>query len=71
MDHCETTVQGLGTTLAFSVGLLLLEQIIAASDCKSNSMVQLVLNSLRGMQAGTAAKPLTEAYPTPPPDCTI
>ena len=67
MDNisCATTVQGLGTTLAFSVGLIILEQVIAASECKSNSTVQLLLNMLKGMRPGAAAQPLAP-YPTPP-----
>ena len=60
-DYNASIMQGLGTSLAISVSLLVLEQILASSKCESNSLVQFLLNTMRAMHAQD--KPKVQAPP--------
>ena len=67
MEDCNaSTVQGLGASLAISVSLLVLEQILASSKCKSNSLAKFLLNTIHAMRAQNT-QPSIAPHPTPPP----
>ena len=67
MEDCNaSTTQGLTASLAASVTLLILEQILASSKCKSNSLDQFLLNAVRAVRAQDK-QPDTAPHPTPPP----
>ena len=67
MEDCNaSTVQGLGASLAISVSLLVLEQILASSKCESNILGQFLLNAVRAVHAQSKQQD-TAPHPTPPP----
>ena len=67
MKDCNvSTTQGLTASLAVSVTLLILEQILASIKRESNSLAQFVLNTVRTMRAQNT-QPGTVPHPTPPP----
>ena len=52
MEDCNaSTVQGLTASLAISISLIVLEQVLASSKCKSNSMMQFLLNVVHAVRA--------------------
>ena len=66
MEDCNaSTVQGLTASLAISISLIVLEQVLASSKCKSNSMMQFLLNVVHAVRA--PQQPATAPHPTPPP----
>ena len=66
MEDCNaSTMQGLTASLAVSITRLILEQVLASSKCKSNSLAQFLLNAVRTVRAQD--KQPDTAHPTPPP----
>ena len=67
MEDCNaSTMQGLTASLAVSITLLVLEQVLASSKCKSNSLAQFLLNAVRTVHAQGKQQD-TAPHPTPPP----
>ena len=65
MEDCNASItQGLSASLAVAVTLLILEQVLASSKCKNNSLGQSLLNSIHTMRA---TQQQDTAPPTPPP----
>ena len=67
MEDCNaSTTQSLTASLAVSITLLILEQVLASSKCKSNSLAQFLLNAVRTVHAQDKQQD-TAPHPTPPP----
>ena len=66
-DECDdTTNTALIFSFVMSVVLLIIEQALAASSCKDNSLSQYALSIIRGIRSANTSKPLEGPFPTPP-----